>query len=67
LLSLPQSIIVELGWSVMDISLGAMIGIVSRFTTSEARVTTSGKRGIVPHRCSRRGVLAILWKTRTLH
>jgi hypothetical protein len=60
--SLPLSIIVEMGWSVLGIPLGTTIGIVSRLATSEARVTTSGNRGIVPHKCSSRGVLAILRK-----
>jgi hypothetical protein len=65
--SLPLSTVVELAWSVLGISLRTTVGIVSRFTTSEARVTTSGNRGIVPHRCSHMGVLAILWKVGTLH
>jgi hypothetical protein len=62
--SLPLSI--ELAWSVLGISLGTTVSIVSRFTTSEAHVTTSGHRGIVPHRCPSRGVLAILRKVGTL-
>jgi hypothetical protein len=61
------STVVELAWSVLGISLGTMISIVSRFTTSEARVTTSGNKGIFSHRCSRRGVLVILRKVGTLH
>jgi hypothetical protein len=65
--SLPLSTVVELDRSVRGISLGTTVGIVSRFTTSEARVTTSGNRGIVPHRCSCRGVLVILWKVGMLH
>jgi hypothetical protein len=40
---------------------------VSRLTTSEARITTSGSIGVVPHRCSSRGVLAILRKVGMLH
>jgi hypothetical protein len=64
--SLPLSTVVELAGSVLAISLGTRIGIVSHFTTSEARVTTSGNRGIVPHRCSSRGVLAILRDVGTL-
>ncbi|PVH31980.1 hypothetical protein PAHAL_9G280600 [Panicum hallii] len=60
--SLPLSTVVELAWSVLGISLGATIGVVTSLATSEARVTTSGNRGIVPHRCSSRGVLAILWE-----
>jgi hypothetical protein len=65
--SLPLSTIVELAWSVLDISLGRTVSIVSQFTTSEACGTTSGNRVIVPHRCPSRGTLAILWKVRTLH
>jgi hypothetical protein len=64
--SLPLSTVVELAWSVLGISLGTTVSIVSRFTTSEAHVTTSGHRGIVPHRCPSRGVLAILRKVGTL-
>jgi hypothetical protein len=60
--TLPLSTIVELAWSILDISLRTSIGIVSSLTTSEARITTGGSRGIVPHRCSSRGVLAILRK-----
>jgi hypothetical protein len=40
---------------------------VSHLTTSKARITTGGSRGNVPHRCSSRGVLAILRKVGTLH
>jgi hypothetical protein len=65
--SLPLSTVVELAWSILGISLGATIGIVTSLATSEARVTTSGNRGIVPHRCSSRGVLTILWKVGMLH
>jgi hypothetical protein len=65
--SLPLSTVVELAWSVLGISLGTTVSIVSRFTTSEARGTTSGNRGIVPHRCPSRGALAILRKVGTLH
>jgi hypothetical protein len=65
--SLPLSTIVELAWSVLDISLGTTVGIVSHFTTSEARGTTSGNRFIVPHRCPSRGALAILRKVGVLH
>jgi hypothetical protein len=60
--SLPLSTIVALAWSIVDVPLGTTIGIVSHLTTSEARITTGGSRGIVPHRCSNRGVLAILRK-----
>jgi hypothetical protein len=65
--SLPLSTVVELAWSVLIISLRATIGVVTSLTTSEARVTTSGNRGIVPHRCSSRGVLAILREAGALH
>jgi hypothetical protein len=57
---LPLSTVVELAWSILGVPLGTTIGIVSRLTTSEARITTSGNRGVVPHRCPNRGVLAIL-------
>jgi hypothetical protein len=65
--SLPLSAVVKLAWSVLGISLGTTIGIVSHFTTSDACVTASGNRGIVPYRCSCRGVLVILRKVGTLH
>jgi hypothetical protein len=65
--SLPLSTIVELTWSVLGISLGATIGIVTGLATSESCITTSGNRGIVPHRCSSRGVLAILREAGMLH
>jgi hypothetical protein len=64
---LPLSTVVELAWSVLDISLGTTVGIVSHFTTSKASITTGGSRGIVPHRCAHRSALAILWKVGTLH
>jgi hypothetical protein len=60
--SLPLSTVVELAWSILNVPLGKTIGMVSHLTTSEARITTGGSRGIVPHRCSSRCVLAILWK-----
>jgi hypothetical protein len=65
--SMPLSIVVELAWSVLGISLRTTVSIVSSFTTSEARGTTSGNRGTVPHRCPSRGALAILRKVGTLH
>jgi hypothetical protein len=64
--SLHLSTVVELVWSVLGISLGATIGIVTSLATSEAHVTTNGNRGIVPHRCSSRSVLAILREAGTL-
>jgi hypothetical protein len=64
--SLPLSTVVILAWSVLGISLGTTVGVVTSLVTSEARVATSGNRGIVPHRCSSRGVLAILRKVGTL-
>jgi hypothetical protein len=60
--SLPLSTVIELAWSILDVPLGTTIGIVSHLTTSEARITTGGSRGIVPHRCSSTGVLEILQK-----
>jgi hypothetical protein len=59
---LPLSTIVELAWSILRVPLGTTIGIVSRLATSEARITTSGNRGIVPHSYSSWGGLAILRK-----
>jgi hypothetical protein len=47
--SLALPTIVELAWSILGVPLGTTIGIVSCLTTSEARITTSGNRGIVPH------------------
>jgi hypothetical protein len=57
---LPLSTVVELAWSILGIPLGTTIGIVSRLATSEGCITTSGSRGVVPHRCPNRGVLVIL-------
>jgi hypothetical protein len=65
--SLPLSAVVELAWSVLAISLGTTVCIVSRFTTSEASITTDGRSGIVSHRCARRSALAILLKAGALH
>jgi hypothetical protein len=64
--SLPLSTVVELAYNVLGISLGATIDVVTSLATSEERVTTSGNRAIVPHRCSSRGVLAILREAGTL-
>jgi uncharacterized metal-binding protein len=64
---LPLSTVVELAWSVLAISLGTTVGIVSRFTTSETSITTSGSRGVVSHRCARRSALPILREVGTLH
>jgi hypothetical protein len=65
--SLPLSTVVELTCSVLGIFLGTTMGVVTNLATSEARVTTSGNRGIVTHRCSSRGVLAILREAGMLH
>jgi hypothetical protein len=59
---LPLSTVVELAWSILGVPLGTTSGIVSRLASSEVRITTSGNRGVVPHRCPSRGVLAILRK-----
>jgi hypothetical protein len=64
--SLPLSTVVELAWSILGVPLGTTVGIVSSLTTSKARITTGGSRGVVPQRCSSRGVLAILRKVGTL-
>ena len=65
--SLPLSIVVELAWSLLCIPLGTVIGVVTSLATSEACVTSSGNRGVVPHRCPSRSVLKILRETRALH
>jgi hypothetical protein len=65
--SLPLSTVVELTRSILGIPLGTTICIVSHLTTSEGRLTTGGSRGVVPHRCSSRGVLTILRKVGVLH
>jgi hypothetical protein len=65
--SLPLSTIVELTWSVLGISLGAMVGIVTSLTTLETSVTASGNRGVVLHKCSSRGVLVVLREIGALH
>jgi hypothetical protein len=64
---LPLSAVVELAWSVRNIFLGTPVGIMSRFTTSEASITTGGSSGVVSHRCARRSALAILLKVGALH
>jgi hypothetical protein len=58
--SVPLSTVVELAWSILDVPLGTAIGIVSSLTTSEARVSSTGNWGVVPHRCSSRCVLVVL-------
>jgi hypothetical protein len=63
-LSLPT---VELARSVLPISLGTTVSIVSHFATSEASIATGGSRGIVPHRYTHGSALAILLKVGTLH
>ena len=65
--SLPLSIVVELAWSLLCIPLGTAIGVVTSLATSEAPVTSSGNRGVVPHRCPSRSVLKILRETGALH
>jgi hypothetical protein len=64
---LPLPTIIELARSVLAISLGTTVSIVSHFATFEASIATGGSRGIAPHRCTRRSALAILWKVGTLH
>jgi hypothetical protein len=61
------STVIELPWSILNVPLGTTIRIVSHLTTSEARITTGGSRGIVPHRCPSRGVLVILREDGALH
>jgi hypothetical protein len=64
---LPLFVVVKLAWSVLAISLGTTICIVSCFTTSEASITTGGSSGIVSHRCARGSALVILLKVGALH
>jgi hypothetical protein len=64
---LPLSTVVELAWTILSVPFGTTVGIVSSLTISEARVTISGNRGVVPHRCSSGCVLAIMRETRALH
>ena len=65
--SLPLSTVVELAWSLLCTPLGTAIGIVYSLTASEAHVSSSGSRVVVPHRCPGRSVLTILLKARALH
>jgi hypothetical protein len=51
----------------VDVPLRTTISIVSHFATSEASITTSGSRGIVPHQCAHRSALVILQKVGMLH
>ena len=64
--SLPLSTVVELAWSLLGILLGTAIGVVTSLATSEARVTSSGNMGIVPHRRPSKSVLTILRETGAL-
>jgi hypothetical protein len=64
--SLPLSSVVKLAWSVLDI-LRATVGIMSRITTLEASISSSGRRVVVPHRRASGSVLAVLWDIGALH
>ena len=64
--SLPLSSVVKLAWSVLDI-LRATVGIMSRITTLEASISSSGRRVVVPHRRPGGSVLAVLWDIGALH
>ena len=64
--SLPLSSVVKLAWSVLDI-LRATVGIMSRITTLEASISSSGRRVVVPHRRAGGSVLAVLWDIGALH
>ena len=64
--SLPLSNVVKLAWSVLDI-LRATVGIMSRITTLEASISSSGRRVVVPHRRAGGSVLAVLWDIGALH
>ena len=63
---LPLSTVVALTWSPLCTTLGTIIGVVASLATFEARGTSSGTRGIVPHRCPGGSVLTILWETGAL-
>ena len=58
--SLPLSTVVVLPLGILDIPLGTIIGIVSRFSTLEANIATGRSRVGVSHRCTGGSVLAIL-------
>jgi len=64
--SLRLSSVVKLAWSVLDI-LRATVGIMSRITTLEASISSSGRRVVVPHRRAGGSVLAVLWDIGALH
>ena len=64
--SLPLSSVVKLAWSVLGI-LRATVGIMSRITTLEASISSSGRRVVVPHRRAGGSVLAVLWDIGALH
>jgi len=57
---LPLPTIVLLPWGILDISLGTIIGEMSRFSTLEANISTGRSRVGVSHRCTGGSVLAVL-------
>ena len=46
---LPLSTIIELSWSVLYVPLGTTVSIVSRLTTPEANIASSGSRVVDSH------------------
>ena len=46
---LPLSTIIELSWSVLYVSLGTTVSVVSRLTTPEANIASSGSRVVDSH------------------
>ena len=65
--SLPLPTIVELAWSVLYIPPGIVVGIMSRLTTLETDITSSGYNVVVPRRGAGGSVLAVLWEVGALH
>ena len=65
--SLPLPTIVELAWSVLYIPPGTVVGIMSRLTTLETDITSSGYKVVVPRRGAGGSVLAVLWDIGALH
>ena len=65
--SLPLPTIVELAWSVLYIPPGTVVGIMSRLTTLETDITSSGYKVVVPRRGAGGSVLVVLWEVGALH
>jgi len=54
-------------WNVLNVPLGTSIGIVSRITTLEENVASSGSKIVSPQSCTSRSVLALLQEVGVLH